>query len=379
MNKIIFLICIFNLVACANQTQSTANKMTVKKATSETAANETATSEKQASIEDTFQRKGTGSAYVFFVSKINEVSTISNAMTESARATAGQGSYLHALGANRDIPAKPLKLSLTARVIHSSPIAILMDPDSKLTLEGDIDFTPQPNMKYFVKGILRKDKASIWIEDINGNIMPESLGNFIPKRIDTLEPKSIATIFSNISNGESLDSVIRKLGQPDHILEYKKSVFSQSPAHDFTTYEYHNLGKIQFFGVHPKIHTVEKIISGAQIGNTPETLKEKINSIPPAELRLIAKNYYVSETPDVNYLDVLAEKIWAERNSKDRQMEDAVAYFCLTLGKSKNARYKTLFQSLLSESKSRKIQKFAQQNLNLLTTDQVPQFEPSTL
>jgi len=386
MHKIILLICFFILAACTHQKQSIASKPTEKKATTEITAKEITPTE-QASIEDTFSRKGTGSAYVFFVSKINGIPTKSNAMTESARASAGKGIYLHALGASRDIPTKPLKVSLTARVVHSAPIVFLADPDAKLKLEGDVEFTPTPNMKYFVKGILNKDQASIWIEDINGNLISKPLGHPMPKTIDSSEtqkngvmpPNSNAAVFANISNGESLDSVIRKLGSPDKISEYKASIFIGPPAHDFTTYEYRSLGKIQFFGVNPKIRTVEKIIPNAPVNDTPETLKTNIDAASPKQLRVLARDYSLTNISDVNYLDIMADKVWDERNNTDSEIEDAVAYLCLTLGRSGNAKYKQFLQSVVDSSKSRKIKKYGKQSLDLLPNENVNPFVPSTL
>lgn len=340
----------------------------------------------KASIEDTFQRKNTEKAYFFCVSKIDG-NTMLNGINESYGASFNKGMYLTALGYNRDIPIKPLKISLIAHVAHSTGAMTLLDSESSIKLEGDVELIPIPDMKYFVKGILSKEQTSVWIEDIHGNVVSQRLGKFTPPATDqesakanpTSAPGSPSDIFSNISTGESVSSITRKLGPPDKISEHKAFLLAGPPVHDFTTYEYKSLGKIQFFGVHPKIRTVEKIIANAPVNDTPETLKINIDAASPVQLRVLARDYSLTNIADVSYLDIMAQKVWDERNNTDSQIEDAVAYLCLTLGRSANAKYKPFLQSVVDSSKSRKIKKYGKQSLDLLPTENVAPFVPTTL
>lgn len=371
MCKINYFIILCLLIGCTNQKQSTpASKPNI----AQSATLDSSVVVEQASIEDTYKKKGTGSAYAFFVSKVDGIPTTHNASTESRKVSAGNGIYLFPVGASRNIPIKPLKMSLTAKVIYAAPIVAITDSETDLILEQDIEFTPQPDMFYYVKGVLSKSNSSIWIEDINGEKVSRHLSKANPS-IQNSTPTT-ASLFSQISTGESLNSVIKKLGKPDNISEYKASIFTGPPAHSFTTYEYNNLGSIKFFGVHPNIRSVEQVMSGADVGTTPETLREKINSAPAAELRLLAKDYFLAKTPNIEFLDVFAEKIWLERMTKDRNMQDAVAYLCLALGKSKNARYRDFFMSVINTSSSAKIKKYAEQNLALISTESENQFQP---
>lgn len=337
-------------------------------------------------IEDTFQIRSSGSAFFYCVTQI-EGRKIPNAVSESLQASAGHNIYLSALGASRKIPVKTIKLFLVANVIHSAPIAYLTDSDAKNRAEGTVEFTPIPNMKYFVKGTLGKKYSSVWIEDSNGNVVSDRIGAIDPEieklsiinKISTTvsskdATKTRADIFLGIAGGESVDSVVEKLGKPDGIVETKASVFAGPPAHDFTTYEYKKLGKIQFFGVQPAMKSVEKITKGVQLSKDSLSFKLKIDSIDSSELRLLAKDYYLTDVPDTEYLDVIAEKIWSERNTKDSNMEDAMAYFCLILGKSGNARYSSFLSMAVSDFKSSKIQKHAKKSLLLLPNHDVEQF-----
>jgi hypothetical protein len=330
-----------------------------------------------ASIEDTLQRKGVG-AYVYCVSKIDG-NPIPNAITNSLDASAGRGIHLSLVGENRNIPVKPLKITLTARVIHAAPVTSLFDSESNNHLEGEIEFTPIKNMKYFVKGTLQKDATSIWIEDINGVVVSKPLGNpstsKLTEKTQKRENLTPAEKFSSINIGESVDSVIQKLGNPENVIETKTRSLH---GHDITTYEYQNLGKIRFFGIQPNIKTVEMLIPSVEANGSPEELRAKINATPATELRLLAKAYLLNNTPDINYLDVLADKIWTERNNPDKSMEDAMAYLCLTLGKSKNARYRDFLTSVLQQSKSKKLKRYAKKELKLLSKDaNAVQFSPT--
>ena len=319
-----------------------------------------------ASIEDTLQQKNPSSAYIYCVLKIDG-NPVPNAITNSLNASAGRGAYLSLVGENRNIPVRPLKITLTARVIHAAPITAIFDSKSGKHLEGEIEFTPIQNMKYFVKGNLHENLSSLWIEDINGVIVSKPIGNPLANKLieKTQKPENLTSArrFSNISIGESVDSVIQKLGKPENIVETKATSLY---GHDFTTYEYQNLGKIQFFGITPNIKTVEMLIPSVEASGSPEELRAKINTTPATELRLLAKAYFLNNTPDITYLDVLAEKIWMEKNNPDNSMQDAMAYLCLALGKSNNARYRDFLSSVLQQSKLKKIKRYATKQLKQL-------------
>lgn len=370
MYKIFFLLSFSFLVGCVQQKPSIPDVYVGEKA----------------SIEDTFQRKNTEKAYFFCVSKIDGNTTI-NGINETVKASFNKGMYLTALGHNRDIPIKPLKISLVARTVHATGAMALLDSESSLKLEGDVELIPIPDMKYFVKGILSKEQTSVWIEDIHGNVVSQRLGKLIQPAADqestkanqTRPPLTTSDIFSSISTGESVSSITRKLGQPDRISEHKAAFLAGPPAHDFTTYEYNNLGKIQFFGVNPKIRTVEKIIANSPVNDTPEALKTNIDAASPTQLRVLARDYSLTNIADVSYLDIMADKAWDERNNTDSEIEDAVAYLCLTLGRSGNAKYKQFLQSVVDNSKSRKIKKYGKQSLDLLPNENVNPFVPTTL
>ena len=343
-----------------------------------------------AHIDDTFERKSGGSAYFYYIKSIDG-NLVPNAVTASMAASYGQGFVLSALGASRDVPVKPLKIFISAKVIHSAPIASLTDSDANNHAEGQVEFLPVANMRYVIKGNLSKNYSSVWIEDTNGNAVSKRIENInanatvTPTTNTTKEPDRSKSseltkteIFLKISGGETLELVTEKLGTPDNIQEVKASIFAGPPAHNYTVYEYKGLGKVQFFGVQPKQLTVEKVIRNARFINEDiSALKNRINTSDAVELRLQAQEYYKTETPDTEVLDIFSEKIWREKNNKNSDMIDAVSWFCKNIGKSKNSRYRLFLETVSHESTIRKIQNHAKSNLILLPVNDVEQFKPN--
>ncbi len=244
----------------------------------------------RASIDDTLQTKSTGSAYFYFIKSIDG-HAIPNAVTTSMAASYGHGFYLSALGYSREVPIKSLKIVLVAKVVHSAPIALWVDPDGNNRAEGVVEFLPVSNMKYLVKGSLSKNYSAVWIEDSSGNIVSKRIEKINLTRSGVPEEKNITNIkqpeniqltradmFLNVSGGEGKDSVIKKLGKPDDITEVKASILAGPPAHDITTYNYKDLGKVQFAVSRSGDLTVEKIMRNAQLGNDASSLKVKINA-----------------------------------------------------------------------------------------------------
>ncbi len=94
-----------------------------------------------------------------------------------------------------------------------------------------------------------------------------------------------------------------------------------------------------------------------------------------AALRLLAQEYYSTEVADIEILDVFAEKIWYEKDTKNSSMADAMAYFCLTLAKSKNPRYRSFLETIAHEAKPYKIKRHAESSFKLLPIENVEQFK----
>jgi len=64
----------------------------------------------------------------------------------------------------RQVPAaKPTSLQIVGRTEYAAPILVLTNPVYQV--KGSIDFTPEANKRYVVKGELSEARSSVWLED----------------------------------------------------------------------------------------------------------------------------------------------------------------------------------------------------------------------
>jgi hypothetical protein len=65
------------------------------------------------------------------------------------------------------VKAKPMKVTLRGSHATGAPIHAMASQmaGTFFSVEGSVDFSPQENRKYRVKGELKKEKSSVWIED----------------------------------------------------------------------------------------------------------------------------------------------------------------------------------------------------------------------
>lgn len=127
-----------------------------------------------AMIADSFLRLSEGGANMYFIKSING-KPILNSVITSGDASYGQGLKLRALGETRRVLVKELTLHLVAEVYNSAPIVSIFTAGSNYIVEGSIRFTPKVNEKYIVKGKLTKNYSAVWLEDINGNIVSDTI------------------------------------------------------------------------------------------------------------------------------------------------------------------------------------------------------------
>lgn len=118
-----------------------------------------------ASIRDSgFSEDGT-KAQMFALVEIDG-NRVPNAFGASANASYGRGATLTTVFPERKVRAAPLKLTLRASHATGAPIHAIASQmaGTFFSVEGVVDFTPEPNAIYIVKGDLKKDKSSVWIE-----------------------------------------------------------------------------------------------------------------------------------------------------------------------------------------------------------------------
>ena len=119
-----------------------------------------------ATVADSGQQESGGKAQLFALMSIDG-NRISNAFSASAGASYGRGFALSMSVPEREVPAKPLNVTLKGSHATAAPIHAIASQmaGTFFSVEGAVVFEPKPNGRYVVKGELKKAGSSVWIED----------------------------------------------------------------------------------------------------------------------------------------------------------------------------------------------------------------------
>lgn len=119
-----------------------------------------------ATIADSGFAESNAKAQIFALMEIDG-NKIQNSFGASAAASQNQGFRLTTRFVSRPIPARPMKVKLTGSHTTAAPIHALFSQASGsfFSVDGIVDFTPAPGGNYVVKGDLKKEGSSVWIED----------------------------------------------------------------------------------------------------------------------------------------------------------------------------------------------------------------------
>lgn len=119
-----------------------------------------------ATLRDSGFSEDRGKAQMFAAVEIDG-NRIMNAFWASASASHGRGNNLTTVFPDRRIKAAAMKVSLHCGHATGAPIAAIASQmaGTFFSVEGVVEFTPAPAGKYVVKGDLKKERSSCWIED----------------------------------------------------------------------------------------------------------------------------------------------------------------------------------------------------------------------
>ncbi|HYM04070.1 MAG TPA: hypothetical protein VET85_14050, partial [Stellaceae bacterium] len=98
----------------------------------------------------------------FNVAKLNG-NKIDNNLDRTTAASYGAGFKINYANAERDIPARPCTLTIVGRTHYAAPIQELTN--TVYEVSGTIDFAPEPNGQYEIKGELGERYSAVWIEE----------------------------------------------------------------------------------------------------------------------------------------------------------------------------------------------------------------------
>lgn len=334
----------------------------------------------RASIQDTFIRQNRSSAIAFVAEKINS-SSIHNATYNTQ--VYGSGPVLQTVHGLRDVRIEPLTIILTGTNLHGAPINSMLGDNHYVS--GSVEFTPEKDKKYFVKGKLDEDYSAVWIENFEGKIVSkivEKTGKNIEQATavkqtllhqkNSTKPKTPYEFFLQITPGDNSEQVISRLGPPDQIKHHGSNFMSSRPETD--DYIYNKLGLIRLWkqGGNFYVHSVK--VKSQNKPLTQEEIKGLLAASEGKALPKVAKRVYKSDVDDINTLDLIAHKIWSTRHSENDYTIDGSAWLCKTLTQANNPRYRSMLEKLSKEASARKLRKYALLAYESLPPKDTPQY-----
>lgn len=113
-------------------------------------------------IKDSAEILDTDKVNFYYVKKIdNEVSE--NNLDNSVKLNRGRGMRISPYEFDRELPLKNVKLTIAGKLQYGAPIQELLN--KAYEIEGTINFIPEKNRKYVVKGELNQNYQAVWLED----------------------------------------------------------------------------------------------------------------------------------------------------------------------------------------------------------------------
>lgn len=103
-----------------------------------------------------------GSKADFYYVELIDGAKVQNSRINTRVANQGRGMSMTPVVVDRQVPARPVKLSVTGRTEYAAPIQALTG--TVYQVKGVVEFTPEANKTYTVRGELGDD-SSVWVED----------------------------------------------------------------------------------------------------------------------------------------------------------------------------------------------------------------------
>ncbi|MGO9443869.1 MAG: hypothetical protein ACLPXB_03725 [Thiobacillaceae bacterium] len=128
----------------------------------------------KATIEDSVKTYSSSKADFFYVSQVDGAE-IENSRNKTLLVNRGRGMDMSPVVLHHDIPARPIALSIVGRTEYAAPILALTS--DVYEVKGVIEFTPEPNKKYIVRGELGDTYSAVWVED-------ESTNSLVDKKVE---------------------------------------------------------------------------------------------------------------------------------------------------------------------------------------------------
>lgn len=125
-----------------------------------------------ARVNDTSTPRSGTSIDFFYLAEVNG-RRIPDSVTNTRQANYGRGFSMTPRVIDREIPAEPSTVRIVGRTEHAAPILALMNKVYQVS--GEMQFTPEPNQYYLVKGVLGDDYSAVWIENASGAVVGQKI------------------------------------------------------------------------------------------------------------------------------------------------------------------------------------------------------------
>lgn len=121
-----------------------------------------------ATLQDTGFSESASKAQLFAAVEVDG-HQIMNAFWASANASHGRGNSLTTDLPMRKVKAMPMRVHIQCGHAAGAPIAEIASQiaGTFFWVDGVVDFAPRPNGRYAVKGELKKEASTCWIEDLD--------------------------------------------------------------------------------------------------------------------------------------------------------------------------------------------------------------------
>jgi hypothetical protein len=102
----------------------------------------------------------------YYVKKI-ENENVDNSLINSVKLNRGKGMKITPYAFDRDLPLKKVTLTIAGKRQYGAPIQEMFK--KAYEIEGTVQFTPDKDGKYVVKGELNDDYQAVWIENVESH------------------------------------------------------------------------------------------------------------------------------------------------------------------------------------------------------------------
>lgn len=117
----------------------------------------------RSSVNDTVKVYSNSKADLFYVSDVNG-SKIDDALGSTRIKNQNHGFNMEAVALQHEIPVQLTTLNIVGRTEYAAPI--LAFTNTVYEVKGIVEFTPEPNKTYVVRGVLGENYSAVWVEDL---------------------------------------------------------------------------------------------------------------------------------------------------------------------------------------------------------------------